>query len=80
MYTCLSSLSLPKLIKKAAVTLYLGIVPSQLHCVPNQFDDDAVLDLTCNEDSAKKIITFEYLPTGNLRFATFLILFFVIQL
>ena len=53
--------------------LYLGIVP-------NQFDDNAVLDLTCNEDSAKEIITFEYLPTGNLRFATFLILFFDIQL
>ena len=56
--------------------LYLGIVPSQLHCIPSQFDDDAVLDLTCNEDHAKEIITFEYLPTGNLRFATFLILFF----
>ena len=60
--------------------LYLGIVPSQLHCIPNQFDDDAVFDLTCNEDHAKEIITFEYLPTGNLRFATFLILFFDIQL
>ena len=61
--------------------LYLGIVPSQLHYIPNQFDDDAVLDLTCNEDSAKEIITFEYLPTfGNLRFATFLILFLDILL
>ena len=60
--------------------LYLGIVTSQLHCIPNQFDDDAVLDLTCNEDHAKETITFEYLPTGNLRFATFLILFFDIQL
>ena len=47
--------------------LYLGIVPSQLHCIPNQFDDDAVFDLTCNEDRAKEITTFEYLPTGNLR-------------
>ena len=60
--------------------LYLGIVPSKLHCIPNQFDEDAVLDLTCNEDSAKEIIPFEYLPKGNLKFATLLILYFNIQL
>ena len=37
--------------------LYLGIVLSQLHCIPNLFNEVVVLDLTCNENSAKEIIT-----------------------
>ena len=49
--------------------LHLGIVPSQLHCIPNQFDDDAVLDLTCNEDGAKEITTFRVFTYRYLRFA-----------
>ena len=36
--------------------IYLGIVPSQLHCIPNLFNEVVVLDLTCNKNSAKEII------------------------
>ena len=43
---------------------YLGIVPSQIKVLTNPFDDDAVLDLACNNQDGFIIIDCNATPEG----------------
>ena len=57
---------LKHLLKKIFVMFsrFLGIVPSQIKALTNPFDDDAVLDLTCNNQDGFMIIDCNATPEG----------------